>query len=127
LSIHVVTAILGVGQLAAAAVLTAFGPAAPVKPLQLILRFVIVSLGLMLASGVGLEALTHGAHAETVWFRLSFALFVVVGFLHSRVRRILRHAGESPDQDAMRRANRILWAMCLCVAAITFLMQSKPW
>ena len=127
LTLHVLTAILGVGQLAAATVLTTFGAATPVRPLQLILRFVIVSLGLMLVTGVGLEATVHGAHSKMMWFRLSFALLVLVGFLHSRVRRALRHANEFLDTDSARRVNRLLWTMCLGVAAITFLMQAKPW
>lgn len=124
---HVLTAVLGVGQLAAATVLTTTGAAVSARSLQLILRFVSVSLGLMLVSGVSIEALAHGAHSKTVWFRLSLALLVIVGFLHSRVRRTLRNAGDSLEQDARQRVNRILWIVCLCVAAITFLMEAKPW
>lgn len=126
LSLHVVAAILGVGQLGSATVLASFGANTPVRPLQVVLRFVIVSLGLMLLSGVGLEALAHGGHSETGWFRLSFALLLLVGFLHSRARRWLQTIGDPANPAVIRRVSRLLWIMCAGVAVIAFLMEAKP-
>jgi hypothetical protein len=68
----------------------------------------------------------RGAFEQAWWLRLSLLLFFLLGFLHSHVRRALRAAGPILDSNAMRRVNRLLWGMCLCVAAITYLMQAKP-
>ncbi|HKB89255.1 MAG TPA: hypothetical protein VKC60_01930 [Opitutaceae bacterium] len=127
LDIHVITAILGIGPLAAAAALTTSGSSLQLLPLQRIMSLVIWSIAVMLVSGCVLVALTHGALGETWWLRISFAMFLILGFLHARVRRSLRNAGPTIDSALMRRVNRILWTMCLFVAAIAFLMQAKPW
>jgi hypothetical protein len=126
LSIHVITAILGLGQLAAVTVLTTSGSSLQLLPLQRIMRLVIWSIAVMLVTGCILAGLVRGAFEQAWWLRLSLILFFLLGFLHSRVRRALRTAGPVLDPDLMRRVNRLLWAMCLCVAAITYLMQAKP-
>jgi hypothetical protein len=127
LSLHVITAILGLGPLAAVTVLTAPGLSLPLLPLQRIMRLVIWSLLVMLVTGGVLAGLVRGAFEHAWWLRISVILFFFLGFLHGRVRRTLRAVGSTPDSELMRRINRILWVMCLCVAAIAYLMQAKPW
>ena len=127
LSIHVITAVLGLGPLAAVTALTTAGTSVQLLPLQRIMRLVIWSIVVMLVTGCVLAGLVRGAFEQAWWLRLSLILFFLLGFLHSRVRRALRSTGPTLDSDAMRRVNRILWVMCLCVAAITYLMQAKPW
>ena len=127
LSLHVITAILGLGPLAAVTILTASGLPLPLLPLQRIMRLVIWSLLIMLITGCVLAGLVRGAFEHAWWLRLSVIIFFILGFLHSRVRRALRAAGPTLDPDLMRRVNRVLWAMCLCVGTITYLMQAKPW
>ena len=127
LCLHVITAILGLGQLAAATVLTTAGSSLPVVSLQRLMRWVMWSLLVMLVTGGALAGLVRGAFEHAWWLRLSVILFFVLGFLHSRVRRALRKAEPVLDAGALRPINRILCAMCVCVAAITYLMQAKPW
>jgi len=127
LSLHVITAVLGLGPLAGVTILTASGLPLPLSPLQRIMRLVIWSLLIMLITGCVLAGLVRGAFEHAWWLRLSVIIFFLLGFLHSRVRRTLRAAGPILDPDLMQRVNRVLWAMCLCVGTITYLMQAKPW
>ena len=127
LDLHVITAILGVGPLAAATVLTAAGSSPQPLALRRVMRFVIWSLAAMLVTGVALVALSHGALRDAWWIRISTILFLLLGFLHVRVSRSLRNAGAAIEAVSMRRINRTLLGMCLCVAAIAYLMQAKPW
>jgi hypothetical protein len=128
-SLHVVTAILGLGPLTVLAVVTALRPPAP-APLGLIgslLRIVGWSLLGMFVSGAALIALTHGVLGETGWMRVSFALFLVLGFLHGQVRRQLRRAQQAPSPAVLAKSlPRMLWAMCAMVATVTYLMEAKP-
>ena len=132
--LHVITAILGLGPLTALAVMTSRNGTAPL-PLERIaglLRIVGWSLAGVLASGAGIIATTHGVLGEVRWVRVSFALFVLLGALHGLARRQLRRAALSgggataADHAPARALNWILWAMCVVVAAITWLMEAKP-
>lgn len=127
LSLHVVTAVLGLGPLAAILVLTPQVASFEARLLQRIMRVVIASLGLMLITGVALVALVHGAFGETWWLRLSVLLFFGLGFLHSRIRRTTRGNAPLLGPEQLRRVNRICWIMCVDVAAIVYLMAAKPW
>jgi uncharacterized membrane protein len=96
------------------------------------MRLVTWSLVAVFATGAAVIALTHGALGETRWMKASFALFLLLGFLHGMARRQLRLAQQSdsiPTASNLpgKALNRILWAMCAVVAAITWLMESKPW
>ena len=127
LSLHVITAVLGLGPLAGVTVMTASGTSLQLGPLQRIMRLVIWSLLVMLVTGATLAGLVHGAFERSWWLRISVLLFFLLGFLHGRVRRVLREGATALDPAAIRRLNRILWGMCGCVAVITYLMQTKPW
>lgn len=128
-SLHVLTAILGLGPLGTLALLASSpSPALPVPRFSQVLRIVGWSLGVMLVTGVMLIALTHGAHARAVWPRVSVGLFLVLGALQGLVRRRLKRcqaeglAGTLPAGLAP-----LLYAMCALVVIITYLMEAKPW
>jgi hypothetical protein len=130
-SLHVITAILGLGPLALLAAVVTRAPAGglPLDRGLNMMRWIGWSLAGMFATGAAIIALTHGALGETRWMRVSFALFVVLGALHGLARRRLKRALEAENRAAaeIARLGPLLWTMCALVAAITYLMEAKPW
>ncbi len=128
--LHVATAILGLGPLTVLAVI-ASGPAARSFTVDRFLQFLRVvgaSWAGMFVTGAILIAFTHGALGETRWLRVSFGLFLLLGFLYGMARRQLRKARQSPAPVFPHKAlSQILWSMCATTAAITYLMEAKPW
>jgi len=128
LDLHVITAILGLGPLAAVTILTGAGSSPQPLALRRIMRLVIWSLAVMLVTGAALVGMAHGALGNAWWWlRISIILFLLAGFLHSRVNRLLKNAGAAIEAVPMGRIHRNLRVMCVCVAAIAYLMQAKPW
>ena len=127
--LHVLAAILGLGPLAALAVVSSSpAPSMPVERFAQLLRLVGWGLVAMLATGVLIVHQTHGALGQTGWVRVSLGLFVVLGALHGIVRRRLKRSRDATPSVALPRAlSPLLWAMCALVAAITYLMEAKPW
>jgi hypothetical protein len=130
LSIHVVTAILGLGQVAGIASLASSAQAeAPVAPatwnaLGRLARGTNWSLALMLLSGVLIDYSVGGGYHEAWWFRLSIGLWLVLGAISGRTRRALRKRESArPLQGVVRGA----WSMCAIIAVIAVLMEVKPW
>ncbi len=132
LSIHVVTAILGLGQVAGMVVLASVMRAQKTAPpamwltLERLVRGAMWSLVVMLLSGVFIEYLVRAYH-ETPWFRLSFALFLALGAIQGRTRRVLRKREAAGDEASLRAALLGGWVMCALIAGIAVLMEVKPW
>ena len=86
------------------------------------------SLAALLITGVLIIAQTRGALGQTGWVRASVVLFLVLGGLHGLVRRRLKSGrGATPSVALSRGLSPLLWTMCALVAAITYLMEAKPW
>lgn len=132
ISIHVVTAILGLGQVAGIVVLASAmrveGSASPRMWLALgrLVRGTMWSLAVMLLSGVLVEYQVRAYH-DTLWFRLSFALFLALGAVQGRTRRVLRRREAAGDEPSLRAVVRGGWVMCAITAIIAVLMEVKPW
>jgi len=133
LVIHVVVAVLGLGSLLSVAVVAAIARRAERAStdvtawLATLLRYSAVSLGAMLATGVLMDVVTGGTFHDWWWFRGSALLFVAIGALHARARRMIRTGFGADDRNAvLRRIERIAYGMCVLVAAITVLMEAKP-
>lgn len=128
--IHSLTAILGIGQIAAMASLVATAQKGssglvPVwAPLRRLARFGSYSLVVMLLSGVALDYAGGGAFHRMKWFQLSFLLLLVAGFLLGRAQGALKR---EPDDATIRRVKQGAWGTTLVVAVITALMVLKPW
>lgn len=127
--IHVLAAILGLGPLTALAVVSS-SPARsiPIERFGQLLRIVGWGLLAMLVTGVLIIAQTRGALGRTGWVRVSLGLFVVLGALHGVVRRRWQRSRTTASAGAMPRGiSPLLWMKCTLVAAITYLMEAKPW
>jgi hypothetical protein len=137
LVIHVIVAVLGVGSIASVALLAAAARRAGHPSTQVLLgiapllRYSAYSLAALLATGILLDFVAHGAFHESWWFRGSALLLVATGALHGFARRAIRPtlAQNGPAQDghmALRQVEWIAYGMCALVAAITMLMEVKP-
>jgi hypothetical protein len=131
LSFHVLVAILGVGQVAAAGLVASsrsLTPAFAAPLLNTLFRTVSWSLLLLLVSGLLLDFSVAGGWHHAWWFRISFLLLLVLGFLTGQARRALR-ATLAPDAPSAgsQRVKSLSWTMCGVVAVITVLMVLKPW
>jgi len=132
LSVHVVTAILGLGPIVATTIVASSTPAnAPVAPgtltaLRRLGRGTSGALAIMLLSGVLLERTSGGAFHTMLWFRISFLLLIALGALQGGIRRTLQKVEREPDGRALRGVVRLSGAMCAVVAGIAILMEVKP-
>ena len=134
LVVHVLVAVLGLGLIASVAVVAATarkvgrGSTDISAWLGPLLRYSAFSLAAMLVTGVLLDIVTGGAFHEAWWFRGSALLLVVTGVLHAQARRVvrLRLAKEDSGDVVLRRVERIACGMCALIAAITVLMEVKP-
>jgi hypothetical protein len=133
ISVHVVTAVLGLGQIVGTAVLaSSLPPDAPVAPAALVAlrrfgRATSWALALMLLSGVLVEYASGGSFHDAWWFRLSLLLLVALGALQGRIRGVLRKVEAAKDGLLLRGVVRIALAMCAIVAVVAVLMELKPW
>ena len=116
LSVHVIVAILGVGQLAAVAV--AAGRADPAI-IMAFTRNVRLALITMFVTGAALDFTSGGSFHELLWFRGSALLLLLTGILSWRAQKAARAAQP-------RRVRGIAWGMCGMVTLITVLMELKP-
>ena len=132
LSVHILTAILGLGQIAAMTSLVSApaestGGAPPWRALQRLATTSSWSLAVMLLSGLALEYSVGWGYHGFWWFRLSFLGLLALGAILGRTRRTIRKNASSTDGRALQGVRRAVWAMCALVAIITVLMVAKPW
>lgn len=127
--LHVLAAIFGLGPLLTLAVVSSSTtPSLSAERFSQMLRIVGWSLGAMLITGVLIIAQTGGGLGKAGWVRASLGLFLVLGALQGVVRRRLKRARDATPSGALPRGlSPLLWTMCALVAAITYLMEAKPW
>lgn len=116
LSLHVIVAILGVGQLAALAVTAGRAEAGALFAL---IRNTRLALATMFITGAALDFMSGGAFHERLWFRGSGILLIITGVLSWRVQKAAR--ATQPG-----RVRALAWGMCGAVALITAMMELKP-
>jgi hypothetical protein len=122
--IHVLTAVLGIGQVTAIAALARAVRSAPQEAaaaallrrlLVLFNWFLLVSL----VTGVLMALLVGPPFERTIWFRTSTILVLVVGALAGMMRGALK-------RNALPRAEGLAWGMVGVVAVMVSLMVLKP-
>jgi hypothetical protein len=128
LVLHVVVAVVGLGSILSVALIAAAsrkagrGSADVSAWLAPLLRFSAISLGIMLVTGILMDVAAGGAFHDWWWFRGSALLLVLTGVLHARARRLV---GRGLDV-ALRGIERLAYGMSALIAAITVLMEVKP-
>jgi hypothetical protein len=122
--VHVLTAVLGIGQVTAIAALARVvryspneqGAASLLRKLLVLFNwFLLVSL----VTGVLMALLVGPSFERTIWFRASALLVLVVGALAGMMRGALK-------KNAAQRAERLAWGMVGVVAIMVSLMVLKP-
>jgi hypothetical protein len=134
LVVHVIVAVLGVGSIAAIALVAATARRVDDAAVQVsawlapLLRYSAFSLAVMLMTGILLDLAAHDAFRRSWWFRGSALLLVATGVLHGWARRAVRRgvARNSGGTVTFRYVERIAYGMCALIAVITMLMEVKP-
>ena len=116
-ALHVVSFAFCAGPVLAIA-LAAGGISSPA--VQRLVRVASFALLALLITGGFAAAVTGGAFFQTWWLRLSILLFLVIGALTGRLRRLSRQPG---SEGAMRRVG---WAITVALALVVYLMEGKP-
>ena len=133
IALHVVVAILGVGQVTGLTIVAAVAQrSSPVAPatwssLKRLTRGATWSLLVMLLTGVWLEVLAGGSHGRSVWFPLAFVLFLACGALLGITQRALRKGEAAGEASVLSGVLTRGVVLCGLVAIIAALMQLKPW
>ncbi len=121
--LHVLTAVLGTGQVVAIALLARTVRASPHDPTRALLarlvRLFQWSLLVMLVTGVAMALVVGSFYERTIWFRTSSVLVLVVGALSGMMGAALKRKNE-------RRAEGLAWGMVALVAVMALLMVAKP-
>ncbi|MCB2198346.1 hypothetical protein KQI63_03015 [bacterium] len=124
LMLHVLVAVVGIGPLAALAVLalskTERGLVAHVgKQLS---RWASASMGLMLLTGIYLLYVTGWGYLQAAWFWVAFVLYLALEPLQ---RVIIKRA--SRDDEKTQAASRPLgWVLLVSLIVIVYLMYARP-
>ncbi|MFT3928581.1 MAG: hypothetical protein QM778_38990 [Myxococcales bacterium] len=133
LSIHVIGAILGLGQVVGIAVVASSSRAtpSPIGPqtwelLRILVQGTTAGLITMMVTGVLIEWSLGGPYHDFWWFRVSFFELLALGAIHARTRVALRQRDTLEEQATLRGIARRAWVMCLLIAATTVLMETKP-
>jgi hypothetical protein len=134
LVLHVLVAVLGLGSIASVAIIAATARRSHYSAKEIfswlgpLLRYSAISLGAMLVTGILLDLAAQGTFRHFWWFRGSALLLLAIGALHGQGRRAVRSglADAANGEAALRRVERIGYAMCALVLAITILMVVKP-
>jgi hypothetical protein len=131
LLVHVLTGVLGVGQIAAVAAIASAASSSKetLRSLSLVVRGATWSLVIMFLTGGALDGVSHGIFHGTWWFRISTVLLLLLGFLFARMQRTLRMLDADKADLADVRARFLLLARIVIAAVlvITGLMVLKPW
>ena len=116
-ALHVVSFAFCAGPVLA---LTLAGGGVSPPAAQRLVRVASFALLALLITGGYAAAVTGGAFFHTWWLRLSILLFLVVGALLGRLRRLSRQ----PDSGSAMRT--LGWVITVALALVVYLMEGKP-
>lgn len=128
--IHVIVAVVGLGQISVLALLARRPELASTTLFRKIFQAVGISLILMLVTGVLLLWLSNWTYVSTGWMGFSFVLFLLLGALHgigqSTVKKIAASGGSFVASPLIGKLRKVTLAMSLTLAVLVLLMEGKP-
>jgi hypothetical protein len=117
IALHVVTLVFCAGPVLTLALVS--GALSPPAAQRLTRVASFGLLGLLVTGGVAL-AMTGPAFIHTWWLRISVLLFLLIGALTGRLRRLTKDAGSAS------RVRPLAWAITVALALAVYLMEGKP-
>jgi hypothetical protein len=135
LAVHVLVAVLGLGNIVAVAVLVPGNAAAVPSPtltaqLGRLLSLAGAAVGLLIISGAVLMYFTRGLYVQMIWFRAATVMVLVLGATLGIARRGLRlpkaGAPGAVTRNPLARTRRATFVACGLAAAVVVLMVTKP-
>ncbi len=127
LSLHAVTAVLGLGPIVALALLASRRtPPEIAKALVFFSRLIQWALLVMLATGLWLSLLSGWAVLRQPWMHVSLTLYLVAGALLGLNGPKLRRAVADSTAGDLSRVRRFALISCALVGGIVVLMVVKP-
>jgi hypothetical protein len=126
--VHFLVAILGIGGITAAALLTRRSMGLTAIALRALVRLAMTAMVLMIASGLVLDHVIGGIYHQASWFRLAVIATLAAGAAVGDARRSLARtiAGKLDHDRAMRRAAFALWLAGGLVILVVVLMVCRP-
>lgn len=130
--VHVIVAVLGVGSIAAIAIvarqLRAQPAALPASALPALARWATISLAVMLVTGIWIDVELHGAYHHALWFRASAIGLLLTGATLGVLRRQLARGlrGQLAPERALARVTALAVVASALVLVIVVLMERRP-
>lgn len=124
LMLHVLVAVVGIGPMAALAVL-ALSKAERGLVSQVgkhLSRWASISMGLMLLTGIYLLYVTGWGYLQAAWFWIAFVLYIALEPLQ---RIIIKRAG-SEDAKTQSATKPLGWVLLISLLVIVYLMYVRP-
>ncbi len=125
LSIHFIAVVLGVGQVAAIALILGF-PGIPTASLTKLMTFVVWSLLVVFLTGGMLISLVPDHPEKHLYLRLVMLLTLFMGYLSGTARKSMRTASDPIDSAVLANVRTKTLLLAGSVAAIVTLLASKP-
>ena len=116
-ALHVVSLVFCAGPIIALALVP--GGLAPSAAQRLTRVAGFGLLGILLTGGAAV-AMTGPTFIHTWWLRLSVLLFLVIGALTGRLRRLTRDPGSASG------VRPLAWAITFALALVVYLLEGKP-
>jgi hypothetical protein len=134
LLLHVLVAVLGLGLIGSVTLVAGAArriiptPANLLQWLDPVLKYSGISLAMMLVTGVLLDLAASGSFRGFWWFRGAALLLLLAGTLHGQTLRAVRqfHLGKADIDTILRKVERLGYAMCALIVAITVMMEVRP-
>jgi hypothetical protein len=125
---HVLIAVLAIGLVTSGTILARASSGVPSIALRPVVRWAMVGILLMVASGLLLDYLLAGALHATRWFRIGIGWTIAAGVAVGYSLRVIARAraGKLGAEHARRRVLLASWVAFACVAATVAVMVRKP-
>ena len=125
LIVHLLTVILGTGQIAAIAVLVGV-PVVSTKVLSKLVSLLAWSVLIVFLTGIYLVFVANDHPERHWWMRLVVLLTVLLGYLSGASARLLKQASDPIQPDLLKRLRAWVWTMTAATAAVVVLISAKP-